>query len=150
MLERILHGPMEFLAPDKDLNGVLEIEGIPLPKGKTFTTHIFLEEIAGDSIAQLIQTANYAGAFSIPNDAAEIKGDRATIRVDVTEALRKAEQKAPNFHITFITETDSSPDNRRMFHYESVHILHHVPDHTDLDISADVMCGLASGHKNSS
>lgn len=147
MIEKTLHGPIELLVPDEDLNGILEIAGINVQEGMAFTTHVFLDEVQAMDPASLQNNPSYAGSFSIPDDAASVSGNHATVRLDVTHALRKAEQDRPNFHITFFTDTARPAGAGRIFQYESVHILHHVPENTDLGISAQVTCGLAIDHE---
>ncbi len=137
MFERTVYGPIEFLAPDQDLNSTLEITGIKIPSN-SFTTHVFFEEITGDDLETLIRTSNYAGSFSFPEDAEQDGGKPTTVRFDVTKAIRKAEQRMPNFHITFLTETQTPRNEEKLFRFESLHIEHHVPANTDLDISAKV------------
>jgi len=136
MTEKIVYGPMEFLAPDTELKAVLEIQGIKTPSTAS-VTDVFLEELEGDNITELLKTANHAGRFALPGD---LSGD-GTVRIEITDALRKAEQLRPNFHITFLTESTDHRPGDRMLQFEAIHILHEVPLHTQLDISADVLGG---------
>lgn len=143
MLERLLYGPIEYLAPDTKLDAVLEITGIPSPP-RPCTIHVFLEEVARGEIAELIQTANYAGCFSLPADISE----QGAVQLDITAALRRAETLRPNFHITFLAESPDAVPENRLLQFESMHILHDAPHNMKLDISADVMGGLVPDRKN--
>lgn len=143
MLERTVYGPMEYLAPDEDLQAVLEIAGVRIPP-VPFTTHVFLEEVAGDDLDVLVQSANYAGCFTVPADFSE----QGTVRIDITYALRKAEALRPNFHITFLSECVDGKSEDRLLQFESIHILHDAPLHRKLDISADVLGGLVPDPKD--
>lgn len=119
-----------------------------MPNGSTFTTHVFLEEVAADDPEKLIPISNYAGSFTLPGDESSVEENRGTVRLGITAALRKAEQAKPNFHITFLSTGDPSSTGSSILEYESIHILHRVPEHTDLDLSANVTCGLAVEHKD--
>lgn len=141
MIERTVYGPIAYLAPDKDLKAVLEIRGIGTPQHPC-TTHVFLEELRNDDLDLLIKTANYAGCFTVPDDVSTSAGDAGTVRIDITQALRKAEARRPNFHITFMTQSSETDREKRLFKFKELHIEHAVPLHTELDISADVMGGL--------
>lgn len=147
MIERKVYGPMEFLAPITDLKTELEVSGVKTP-GSAYTTHVFLDDVTGDDIDAMIGTFNYAGSFSVPKDLTSTKNDRAMVRIDITEALKRAIHEMPNFYITFITLHERKADTQKLFDFETVHIQPHVPEHTDLDLSADVTCGLVTGHKN--
>lgn len=136
MTEKIVYGPMEYLAPDTELKAVLEIQGVKKPTA-TSVTDVFLEEVEGDHVSELLETANHAGRFKLPDDLSE----DGSVRIEITNALRKAEQRRPNFHITFLTENDAPLTGERILQFESVHILHEVPLHTPLDLSADVVGG---------
>lgn len=147
MIERTVHGPMEFLAPDTDFNGVLEITGIKLPDGISPTVHVFLEEVGEGELETLKKTANYAGSFTLPADVAYMQNGRATVLLDITHALFKAEQEKPNFHVTLLAQSESPSASGKLFSYDGIHIRHRVPENTDLDISAKVTCGLAVDHE---
>ncbi len=142
MIDKTVYGPMEYLAPDTDLQAILEISGIKCPDG-TAISHVFLDEVQGDRIADLIQSANYAGSFTVPEDLSE---DR-TVQIDVTNALRKAEQLRPNFHITFLTEYADTSTESPALKFDEMHIIHEPPLHIDLDISADVVGGLRTDQR---
>ncbi len=147
MIERIVHGPIEFLAPDTDLNGILEISGIALPEGVSCTTHVFLDEVSKEALEARTRNERYAGSFMLPQDAVQTSDGRFSVQLVITDALRAAEKAMPNFHITFLTEAGSAPEDKPLFHYESVHIHHRVPGQTDLNISADVTTGLATDRR---
>lgn len=148
MIERILYGPMEYLTPDTDLTATLEIGGIRMPQS-AFTTFVFLDEVESADIDDLVKTPPYAGFFKVPDDAVFTEEQLGTVRLDITEALRNAEERRPNFHITFLTQYTKTATDDRIFKFESVHILHEVPIHTDIAISANVMGGLPTQHKDS-
>jgi len=145
MTGKIVYGPVEYLAPDTQLSALLEINGLTNPQAAS-TTHVFLEEVEGDDVAELMKTANHAGHFTLPGDLT----DDGSVRIDITDALRKAEAVRPNFHITFLTESDEHIPGEPILQFESVHILHDAPLHTDLDISADVVGGLRADQRRSS
>ena len=147
MTQRIVHGPMEFLAPDTDFNGILEISGITIPNNATPAVHVFLDEVATGDLESLKKSANYAGSFTLPDDASSIEQGKAKVLLDITQALRKAEQDKPNFHITFLSEANAPNDGGKWFKYESIHIRHTVPESMDLDLSAKVTGGLAIDHE---
>ena len=143
MIEKTVYGPMEYLAPDEDLQATLEIAGIKMPQ-VPFTTHVFLEEVVGEDLDVLVHSANYAGCFTVPADLSE----QGTARIDITYALRKAEARRPNFHISFLTECAEGEREDRLLQFESVHILHDAPRYAKLDISADVLGGLVPDRKD--
>jgi len=142
MIEKTVYGPMEYLAPDEDLQATLELAGIKTPQAP-FTAHVFLDEVAGENIDALVQSANYAGCFTVPVDVSE----QNSVQIDITYALRRAEALRPNFHITFLAECVDGEPEGRLLQFESLHILHDVPLHTKLDISADVLGGLVPDRK---
>lgn len=145
MIEKTVYGPIEYLAPDDELQAKLELAGIKMPR-VPFITHVFLEEVVGDDLDSLVQSANYAGCFAVP---AEVS-DQGSVQIDITYALRKAEAVRPNFHITFITEYGDADPAERLLQFESMHILHDVPLNRKLDIAADVLGGLVPNRKNTS
>lgn len=142
MIEKTVYGPIEYLAPDDELQAKLELAGIKMPR-VPFITHVFLEEVVGDDLDILVQSANYAGCFAVP---AEVS-DQGSVQIDITYALRRAEALRPNFHITFLAECVDGEPEGRLLQFESLHILHDVPLHTKLDISADVLGGLVPDRK---
>jgi hypothetical protein len=96
MMEKILFGPVEILPPTPVDRAVLEIEGVPV-SATPCTTYVFLDEVHGDAIEELIRTRNYAGSFSISSHSSE------ALQLDITGALNTALKIRPNFHISVLT-----------------------------------------------
>jgi hypothetical protein len=124
MVEKILYGPVEFLPPVAVNEAILEIEGVkatPIP----YTTYVFLDEVHGEDIEELMTACNYAGCFSRAESAS------TTVRLDITKALNHALGTMPNFHIVFLTRHKGANGGGAVFGFKHLEILHEYPDNTD-------------------
>ncbi len=118
MTEKILYGPIEIL-PSSPVDGaILEIEGIT-KLVYPYTTYVFLDEIHEGKIEELIQMKSYTGCFSI------IGGSSESIFLDITQVLNRTLETRPNFHISFLTPSDSVHDVP-LFGFKHLHI-HRTP-----------------------
>lgn len=118
MIEKILYGPIEILPPTTARRAILEIDGIAA-SDTPYTTYVFLDDLHGKEIEELIRTKNYAGRFSIDRDSSE------TLRMDITQALNIALEIRPNFHISFLSRCENE-HGLPMLEFKQLHI-HKTP-----------------------
>ncbi|MEE9368595.1 MAG: hypothetical protein V3V05_06985 [Pontiella sp.] len=134
MIERLIYGPIEILPPTAVGKAILEIEGIK-EADKPYTTYVFLGEVHGNDIEELIKSYNYAGSFSIVGSSSE------TLQLDITKALNIALDVMPNFNITFLTRCEWAEDREGcepLFGFRRLHINHVHDMHPDAEHLAGV------------
>jgi hypothetical protein len=135
MIEKKQYGPVEFLPPTPVSRATLEIGGIKASE-QPYTTYVFLDEVHGDKIEELIKTYNFAGSVSISGDSDQ------TAQLDITKALNTALNTMPNFHILFLTEYEQIEGGERsdpVFGFKRLDIVHTYPENTDFELSACVV-----------
>ena len=134
MIERLLYGPIEILPAKMVSKATLELAGIKATD-KPYTTYVFLDEVHGEEIEELIKTYNYAGSFSIVGVSSE------TLQLDITQALNTALAFRPNFNVTFLTRYEGTADEesgRPVFGFKALDILHVHDMHPDAEHLAGV------------
>lgn len=120
MIEKIQYGPVEFLPPVPVSQAILELRGIKAVR-HPYTTYVFLDDVHGVEIEDLIKVCNYAGNFSMSMDSS------LTVRLDITTALNHALKIRPNFNIMFLTRYEGTEGGERgdsVFGFETLEIFH--------------------------
>ncbi len=137
MIAHKTYGPVSFDAPLHHIKATLKLSGVVRGHAEHLT-HVFFDEVRGDNVEAMKGQYNYAGTLT------HQKGTD-TAELDVTEALDRAERKAPNFYITFLTEHHGLAVDDNIFDFSGLDIESVVPDYVKLDISADPTGGVVPG-----
>ena len=127
MIERLLYGPIEILPATTVRKATLEIEGIKAVD-QPYTTYVFLGDVHGDDLEELIKTHNYASCFSVVGTSSE------TLQLDITQALNRALDIMPNFNITFLTRCERAEHGKgsdTLFGFKRLYIDHMHDLHPD-------------------
>ena len=137
MIAHKTYGPVSFDAPLHHIKAILKLSGV-VRGHADHLTHVFFDEVRGADIKAMKRQYNYAGTLTHQEGT-------DTAELDVTEALDRAERKAPNFYITFLTEHHGLAGDDKIFDFTRLDIESVVPDNEKLNISADPTGGVVPG-----